>query len=345
MFVRVPSRLARQFELPTSFPVLLPSDKPPSGDVQFAIRLKDNYTCGKAILLNERWYVRNALLRARRVIVLECSDKDPLLVLSSFGDTDIEPTFNFVPLPTLDFEGDIPTPKIHELAVQLLRQPPPTHLIRNYPMPKYKMYHSVPTPDNQISKFVRENFKDLSCVVMPKEALLTDNFLPRMASVYVRKTHSTTDVVTNLQQHPQFPYIHMSSKNHIRILTSDGITDPILQILKTTPGVSYITIDAVGSKKHFTSISATSDDADSKAESFRRYNATTLKIMRVDGNAITPEVGKLLVNALKLDLLEVRDGAVLMKAASTDICANMHEMRLKDAYKVCWLGAPPEGPI
>ncbi len=91
-FLRVPA-YARKVapNLPATvnlLPMIKGMEDMPKGDVTFAVRLNETYMDVDALLAGERWFVAKACLRARRLTIVECADRDPLLVLDGFNEVE-----------------------------------------------------------------------------------------------------------------------------------------------------------------------------------------------------------------------------------------------------------------
>lgn len=85
----VPSYLAQS--LPQDFPKWIPFYRPIKGhqlyaDSIYAVRLNEAYIDAKAMLENERSYVRKAAIRAQQMWMYQCAGRQPVLIMANFEE-------------------------------------------------------------------------------------------------------------------------------------------------------------------------------------------------------------------------------------------------------------------
>ena len=146
-YLRVPARLAAAYGLTATVPCLPVGDIPRGPDFIFAIRLSKPFQSTPAIIINERYYVLQALRAAEKAYCIECPGHDPLLVMKGFSNiekalTDV--AVEFLSLPQLDVALDELPDDTKFMAVQLVGTLPADHLVHQYPMAPFKHFHLVP---------------------------------------------------------------------------------------------------------------------------------------------------------------------------------------------------------
>jgi hypothetical protein len=363
--LRLPRVTASQLQLPREIKVLpvAEPDHPTIGDVCFAVRLRDNFRSSVAILLNERHYVVEALLRAVRIEVIECCDKDPILVLC--GLREVQSTYKqtaermrFSQLPALDLEpfgdpAELPLEKKQKLIAVQLKTASTNALADDHPckniqpMP-FKNYRLVKIPGEQKTfPWCEANLPN--CYCMPLEAITTDKFAANMATIVVHRPFDAEQVAQAVSK--TIPFVHISSKNTIRILLNDA---------------GAATINSIAAIDGVAKICRDSDVMENKAPSFTRTapkisgNKSTstsmslketcgplwLKVMKVDSSPFQEELGPKLAAFLRLHFVKFSEDHLHLwaKADHAEAAEMLNERLVGGVYRVLWPKAPEPGP-
>ncbi len=156
-FIRTPLFLRKlRTEIPDTVPMLpvikSPADFSHLPGAIYAVRLNESYTDVAALLLGERWYVVTAVKRAHQVMLIECADRDPLLLLYGFEAVeralvDVQKRVTWISLPSTG--EDLPL-ELQPAAMgtfvfkSLTGTLPPDHPAYQKDVNKYKKYACVP---------------------------------------------------------------------------------------------------------------------------------------------------------------------------------------------------------
>lgn len=359
-FLRIPRVTAQELALPREIKVLpvADPDRPIVADDCYAVRLRDNYRSAAAILLNERHYVVEALLRTVRIEVIECCDKDPILVLC--GLREVQSTYRqaaermrFSQLPALNLEpfGDpamLPVEKKHKfIAVQLKSAStialPDDHPCKNIlPLP-FKNYRIVKIPHEQKTHpWCEANLPD--CYCMPLEALTTDKYAPNMATIVVHRPFDAEQVAKAVCQ--VTPFVHISSKNSVRVLVNDA---SVINSLSKINGVAKICrdMDIMHDKAPIfarTFPKNTGNKVNTPVRTKDPCGPLWLKVTKVNGTPFEDELGPKLASFLRLEFVKMsEDRLELWARAEHEAAAEMLNERLVGGvYRILWPRAPAE---
>ena len=351
-FLRIPNRIAKLRNIPSTVECL-PVGDIPKGEHTYGIKLKDAYQDTIAIVTNERYYVIKALQLANRAFVVEAAAGDPILIIDGILDTERNIStikIEFIPLPTFPLPADqqIPQDKDEFVAVQLTSQSIPSdHWIRAYENEHFKTYRLIPVPGSGSQKkaltaWKSEHFANIAAaaILMPHKAITTSQYTPQMGTVFIHKTESA-DSIANKLTTVGVPYIHLNTKNSLRILVKEW-NDDIKGKINSIPGVMYHTIDSEilsgSTTKHY----AKTYHGNKVHIRTTTQNPLDLKIARSDGSPMSEDVGKHLAALINANFIKISEGKLWVRGSDAAQCEALNECSLGGIYHVSWPNAPEE---
>ncbi len=353
-FLRLPRVLAERAQLPTTVKVMPADfDFASNREAVVGVRLRDAFASAAALVLNERWYVVNALRHAVTTAVFPCADRDPVLVLGGFkevADT-ISTTVAKIKLFQLDgldlevFGGadQLPTPEqVKYIATQLYTAStsnlPDAHPCRSIEMLPFKNYRLVPYGGKSMFSWCTENLK--GCFVMPLAAIISDKYKTKMATVTIAKPHDAFAVGKLVAE--VVPFVHVLSKNAVRILV-DEWSPTVVDKLKKVQGVQRVAKDSdvlEDKVATFERQAAITGRTTSTSVPLRVVGALELRISTTDNSPIDDAVGPKLAEFLRCRFIRMVGGVMWAEAPSAELAEMLHERQVGHLYRVLWPKAP-----
>ncbi len=335
-FLRTPAWAVKAFNLPSSMQ-LLPSDdsliKFDDNTVFYACRLRDTYVDGLALKNGERGYIQNAISKSRSTHVIKSPGRDPMIIFNAISRR---------PLPTpsaIKFHDDpvdmnlaiaLPAEQSQFFCTQQLNanftQEHPANASINQ---KFKNYNILVIPASTTINKETDITKEQSHTIMPRNAIITSIFAPRMMKIQLRKEEDATKMLADLRQLGGI-FHHISTKGSIRIMFEQNVDKDLLKQAASIPGVLLTTCDANPEDKTWPTRVSTENFLN--GERFAEKENDTIIIRRVDGNPISPALFASLVQVLADNKitnnktnLRLKDGQVFGPAGGVEVAAALHE--------------------
>lgn len=330
--LRVPKFFADELHCPRSVD-LLPtkaSDVTPVG--WFAIRLRDAFADTDALLRGERFYVTQAISMASKAFVVQCPDRDPLLLLKDVSQSHVNTTsqhLKFLSLPSdsvdLPDEDDV---VFFAIQAPCGGAPLPTGAI---PL-KYKNYSILPVP---VSSLDAQSLPPMlpKLLYYPRSAITNSTDASHIMSITVQKAFDAAAIAIAVSE-MGYAFVHISNNNSVKVRCVDDVSQADINNILRIDGVLNVVNEGTKKKEW------KQDRTPAGEQRTELGKKNECMIRRLDGNPVSEAVA----NALRplLGASKVRGVGVVAFAVfgSEDEARKLHERVVNHMYAISYCGDP-----
>lgn len=359
--LRVPAfaASAAQEDLPTTVTSLPADDQYTSG--WYGIRCHDSWKDPVALLNGEKGWVLLALRRCERAYIVQCVNRDPLLLLRNMcatrQNTDLSSVLTFLALDPSTTNSvhleDIACATQAFFTCQQITAP--HHDMSAEDRAAYTKFQSkvVPNPHKTYST-VALGVDDLDnkgvpiirfpgILLCPRKPLIDSSVSPHhIFSVVAAKDSTTSDIASAASSN--YPFLHMQSKSTLRVVTVSKVAQSDIDFFLALPGVLKV---VVLGKPHWklslqNKTRPLDQDRDGRRHRAHPTQQSDLIIRRFDGNPVSITAARSIASHFGLE--EPRPDPnnltqYLAEGRSVEKAKSVHGAIICDVYVVVWPGA------